>query len=563
MNFLLGARVLGVTRGGSVFLCVISALLLASCKSKFVTGHFSGNLTTFSASVLSHSASQKETLVDIEIVSQGRKSGVVFIRDEQKCPLYHFNVKHVQRGVYQLTLPFLNSKVIHLKKKGNCYLSELPIRADVCFSDKEFVLNLNDSENRKYLKISATPFQIRGPYEIEDARKFSLSEAVDLALEQNLDARVEYEKMTQAALRAKAAWLSLFPRLSVRCGMPLRALPDPMGFAITTVITSLGDFFPVFLPSRWFKAYSSSALGEAERVAFRAMRANLATQIEGVAHVLDQQSRIHEEYQRLIRLLDESRPRFLSHVESKALSMEKFKDFEQMIEELKLEEIRVKESYLATKRALASMIGLRNPDGIVSLDSGVGDVSISSAMPLQREEILKVARGRSFELEQIQHLIQSARYDQRSHWWLGLDSTGDASYSFGPALPTLIAVDQSKIRELEVMASKVDHDLAQRVYELVEAHNSDLQVHASALDVLRGSQESLAELIRLASLDGSLNPDAVVSKTQRLLRNLARYESIFTDFRVSRSRIDRLLLRGVYERLLPKPSVDARSVRTI
>ncbi len=538
---------------GLIFLITI----FSGCKNKFNQGHYSGTLTSSILASAKGQSSPSLLPVGIDIVSSDWSSGSIAIKDEAQKSLYQIKWRHLKRGTYELILPFFESKKVVLSKKGKCYLSEAPLRVDVCFSDREFVLNIFEPESNKYFKLIADPFQIPKPFEMEKAKQFKLSEALDLALMQNLENQMEYEKMTQALLKAKAAWLSLFPRLNIRAGSPLRYLPEVSNFALVTVSSALGDFLPVLLPSRWFRAYSSSALGEAERSAFRAMRANLATHVEGLAYILDQQVRIAAEYRKLTEMLSELRPKLFKHVEGKVLSEFHFNDFDRVSTEIALEQVRADHAVIAAKRAISQALGLKNPDGVIGVDAGEEGTLITAAVPLQQGEVLKLARERSFELEQIYHLIESAKYDQRSHWWLSLDPNGDQNYSLGLALPSLIQVDQSKVRHLELMRAQVDQDLAHRVYELVESFNGDVEIYSSTLKVFLETRNSVGRYMSAVAADGSFSPDVLVNKIQAHLHNLARLESVQTDFKISRSKLDRLLLRGSYERLLPKAALPA------
>jgi hypothetical protein len=518
--------------------------LFSGCKNKFIEGHYSGTLTS--------SQEQRFLPVGIDITSSPWNAGLILIKDESGSLLHEINWRHLKRGSYELILPFFKSQRVILTKKNNCYLSETPLRVDVCFRDQEFVLNILEPETHQYFKLIADPFQIPTPLAMEKPQELKLREALDLALLQNLENQMEYEKMTQSLLKAQAAWLSLFPRLNIRAGSPLVALPDVANFTLITVSTMLGDFLPVLLPSRWFQAYSSSALALAERNAFQAMRANLATQVEGLAYILDQQVRIASQYRDLSQLLVEMRPKLSQQVEEKLLSELDFSEFDRITTEIEIEQVRADYAVIAAKRAIAQSLGLKNPDGVLGVNLGEEKIIISDAKPLQREEVLHLARERSFELEQIYHLISSTQHEKKSHYWLALDPLGDSNYSFGLALAPLIRVDQSRIRQLELMRAQVDQDLAHRVYALVESFNGDAEIYPSTLKVFMESKDSLTRYLKaVAEGERTMNPDTLVGKIQVHLRAIARFESVLTDFKISRAKIDRLLLRGSYERLLP------------
>ncbi len=553
MVFLLGGGKLGLNWKSWGWLGLLLILGLSGCKSKFVAGHYSGSLTHFLPLGSVSESIQSVIPIEIDIVPEHRQSGLILIQDESKNLIHRFKFRHPKKGVYEIGLSFPDLRWIALKKKGNCYLSSGAqgdsTRVDVCFNEREFSLSVRDSDHHQYFRLSADPFQVPESYEMEAPRKFTLSEALDLALEKNLETRAEYEKMTQATLRAKAAWLSLLPRLNTRAGTTLLAMFVPVNIAVAAISSSLGDWMPVLLPSRWFRAHSSTSLGDAERMAFQAMRANLATHVESLAYVLDQQDKMVTLYDRWISQLGPMR----------------YEGLERVLVRLKLEQAQAQSVYHATRRALSQALGLHNPEavaGFVLADEPTllssGDrthsslESITSAVSLQQDEVLKLARERSFELEQVFHLIQSAKYDQKSHWWWSLDPTLDPNYSLGPALPTLIAVDQSRIQELHLMADRVSQDLAQRVYETVRAFNEGLRLFPLAERLYGDSEKELTELLNLILTGGPVNPDTLISKIQLLMGNLIRCEAILIDFRLSRAKIDRLLLRGSYERLLPR-----------
>ena len=102
---------------------------------------------------------------------------------------------------------------------------------------------------------------------LEIPRTYTLSEALQAALQMNFGTRIEYEHAIQARLSAKSAYLMLLPHLS--SGSVLQAI----GGGTIGIIQGLGDFAPFLFPSRWFQADQAAKRSLAEDDTLALMRA--------------------------------------------------------------------------------------------------------------------------------------------------------------------------------------------------------------------------------------------------------------------------------------------------
>jgi hypothetical protein len=534
-----GARPPKALRSVFFFLFI---LIVSGCKDHVPAGHYEGNLSVQDHSKLS-------TLpVGIDIVYHDFRSGSALLKNLQGKVLTTIDVRRTGMKELVLSLPSVRAQPFYLKKEKGCYSHHSNLRVELCSDGKNFVLNVHQLSGNPVLLLSGTTFPEGGPRINETPRKVTLDEAVELALTKSFASRVEYLKLKQAKFTAISGFLSLMPRLNLgslvwNASMDLAALPVSM-------IAAIGDLAPFMLPNRWMQAYEKKELYSAEKIAMILMQADLASQVEGLAYILDKDKKVSDLYQKLINFIST----LMSRVENETTK----KQLDLFLQSLLLDMSNMEDAVRVSRYALALSLGFQNPETVEALELNSERLTIDSAQnedPLKGEELTEIYRRRSFELKQLKHLKKVRHLERVEHWFTSLDPQGDSQYGIGPALFVLSHIDKLKIKELDAQQVYVDAQIAQKAHEVAASYNKSIRSYKIASRIHQNALDNLKLYFQDLPLE-KLDVDALETKIQKIISSTATLEGIRANFRIARSKVDRIYLQGYYQRLLPHLSSD-------
>ena len=118
---------------------------------------------------------------------------------------------------------------------------------------------------------------------------------------------------------------------------------------------------------------------------------------------------------------------------------------------------------------------------------------------------------------------------------------------------------KSQIAELVIKRDQLKSALYLNSFRTVLDYNEALENHRKLRKPITLDQqtEKLAGVLNEAGESASPNLELVKTSVQALISDVVQTETALAAFRTARAKIDRLLLRGYYERLLPHlPSLD-------
>ncbi len=204
--------------------------------------------------------------------------------------------------------------------------------------------------------------------------------------------------------------------------------------------------------------------------------------------------------------------------------------------------------------ALSQTMGLHNPEAIESISIGQEFLPIEAATPLNQRAIADWAVARSFEADQMNFMQQIAHMKKIELYFYWMDPSADQKSSLGFNLIGQIKVAQSQIDELKVKQEQIKTIVFQNSYRVVLDYNEALAAYRKTYEKAQEEQKTprYEALFDQVLRGGELNYEEAKSAIQQYLATVIEQESVLSAFRVARAKIDRLMLAGYYERLLPK-----------
>ncbi|HUP58773.1 MAG TPA: hypothetical protein VM598_15040, partial [Bdellovibrionota bacterium] len=381
--------------------------------------------------------------------------------------------------------------------------------------------------------------------ELEEPRSYRLDEAIERAFTQRFESRIEFERVMQARHLAARSYRELLPHFGIGSILALATAN------VSGILGSIGDLAPFLFPSRWQQARQDAFLAQAERDSLLVMRGNSGVQLEGFAYAIARDLAITRHYEEAIGEAERLRDLVRSLESMGALPIGSWQLVETSIHRMRDEHAAVGLGLRQALRHSAQALGLMNPEAVTALVLSADQAPIEAPEEIDTRQLLETAVQRSIEVRQAGFAIEAARVARRSVSFSWLDPAGESSLGFG--FPSRVEIARSRITELEASRAQLQSIVLQKASEAAEAHSFAVAAHARAREDLALQEARVARIRRAVEFGaGPTQLDLATALLDRL-RARASLETSVAAYRLSRAKIDRLLLRGHYSRLELQP----------
>jgi hypothetical protein len=302
-----------------------------------------------------------------------------------------------------------------------------------------------------------------GVYSIENLREVSQI--------QNLDSRIELERVLEAKHNAQASYLALAPRLTFNS---LATILSGGGVGLIGVI---GDLVPFLFPSNWYQAKGNQIQAEAENITHQIAKLNVATEVESLANVIIRDENIIQHYRALtgeaINLRQEVHVRELMGQYPAGAT----NNIDSILYGLQQDCLTLQNNLKDQYVQLAVMAGLPSLHAITKVFWKKESSDLNHPWHGNLEDLKKNVLSRSLEIQQMDKMNQLAQSNVKKSYWSWLDPSGN--YLTGLGLPfgenVLIAKDQlEQIRLQKLQVAQLAVQYAERSYNSYQdaiAHN--------------------------------------------------------------------------------------------
>lgn len=415
--------------------------------------------------------------------------------------------------------------------------------AEICFDDRNFHLKVMEaSEKEVALDLYGDRFPIRKKLGLEAPKAYTLEEAIERALKSNLNSRAAFEKVLQARLQVTANTLNLLPHLSA--SFLWNANPRYI-----TAIAPVQALAPFLLPSSWTRAWESQWDLLVQRDARIILRADLASIVEQLALAWDRDQQLLtlqvETYNVLKTKLGEGQILKAADPELKGPTAYRIR---KQLSAMEADIERLGASLKEDQYALSLALGYLNPKGVEKVTVPPFKMPTRPLPLYDAEDIADKARRRSFELRQLDSLAKVRRLNRAEYFVNWIDPSGDPKSGFGLNTFPQLTQATSKLHELGVRAEAVNQSLYFGSFRVVDQYNTAAQAifPPKPLKTLTELSQRIDEKMKVRSHRRSIFP-----MVRRYLARQSKDIATVTEYRIAKSKIDRLLLGGVYIQLLP------------
>ncbi|NDD93220.1 TolC family protein [bacterium] len=314
----------------------------------------------------------------------------------------------------------------------------------------------------------------------------------------------------------------------------------------------VSDLAPFLFPTRWMRAREAGHLADAARYSGILMRANSASIAEGLCYTL-----IHDE-QSLAQM--QKQHEFLSQIKDQIQGRERFgllppgasDDIRSLMNQLDQASLLLKETVREQYRALAQASGFMNPSAISAIRLDL-EATIEKPQPVVTEEFRRLALERSYELRQMNSLIDYAKGSQEQRYYNWIDPNSDPSSNLGFGFGSSLEIGRAQIREAILKHSQLQSILLQKVENTASQIESSIQRRTLALDGLALQRQRVKRLMDSLGLGKAISTTDLSLAVQQLMKS--ELELIDADFsyRIAHSNLMRLLFTDHYAQAAELP----------
>ena len=511
-------------------LLLFSSLFWLGCSDVLEPGHYEGILRE------SETRSPLGDIVALDLEFPSSRQGLLHVMNRQMKMTV--KIDDISQAGFALTIPVIVHPPLFLQAQpqdGNqpdrrCFVASGDWKAEFCVESRFIKFRLVNSEGQNVFHLSASRFTVQPGLRLEESASYTLERAIDVALhnEQGAD---------QADSRLASGYRGKFERM-VQMASSRVHLPTLMSFVPGVPIFLLAEQ----LVSRQQAHPSGEKVNE--QVLHKIQRDSLITNQANLVSVIEQGSYALNRDEQILALYIEGQKKVLEFQDQlrKVLPSESAGDVDRLdslMTKLRAQELEFEKKVREDRLFLSLAMGLRNPEGVKSVVvpplkfEGIGE-------SLDAIDLGRVALSRSFELEQFnfQKVVSQQTGAELPVQWMNSNAAG-------------IKLDLSDL-SLEKMQTWVMSGATQvgieynYALENLNLWHGDLQRRPKDLDsIFNRTKAIVEEKKRFKNRHLSRRIRSFLKFKVQDISNEAAY-------RIARSKVDRVLLKGSLDLLLPQ-----------
>jgi len=439
-------------------------------------------------------------------------------------------------------------QVLSAVPKSDCYKSSEnssgPFLLQFCGDGSQITLAVTDRQGIAVYNFQLSRLDPGQAPKMEVPADYTVSQLVNLAKARNFQTIVEFQKVLQARDNSINAHANLFPHFTTGDAINVAGLTD------LDYMKTIGDLVPFLLPSRWIRAHEASDQSDAEDDAWKVMDADGMNIAEALALTVMRDgevvSRLESQESSVIAIRD----LITAKEHAGAAQVGTSDDVTSIVNAIDNEIVLlngVQEEELA---ALSQAVGFYNPKAIRSVSFGADQAQAGFAIdtPLQPDlsDWTALAIARAPEYAQMQALLKLAKSEKHESYFNWLDPSASGNTGIGLGLPSLIAVGQDQIAEVQARTDQVKSILITKLSQAVSGMGESIQSYGlagTAVDIQNRRVERLTNNFRLA-VQVSM-ADLVGALQDQEKSDIDVINSKY-DYYSSLSRVHRILYDGIY-----------------
>ncbi|MFZ9595822.1 MAG: hypothetical protein ACO3A2_07050 [Bdellovibrionia bacterium] len=448
------------------------------------------------------------------------------------------------------------------QQETHCFLgqdSSTHYHAALCLNDASFSLKLTDLlSHRPLIQIQGNPIPpAHHQPTFEPPTTLTLNQAIKLATAQSTELRVENQILFRAKRSSIAGKLALFPHISLNLYQTAFVPGSPLG-----VMAILGDLAPFLFPSRWLKAQADTLQYQIEQDTARIVQLNLISQVENLAYLYVRDwSTYLKSSQLKERWVKEVIPS-LRHLEAQGALPAQSTNLALSYSDQATEDLRqLRNTIQDDLYTLALALNFFNPRAITHLELEEADLSIEQA-PLCQDpfRIAEQAYRVSIERRQLLTARRLAQNEKKTLYFLWFDPEGSSQTSLGLGLFEQFQMKNSSLIELELKEEQIQKSLYNTAEVTCRDYNRSLNSYEKLRTIQKLREEVFEQTLTRLKEAQATNGNFRVSvqdfsdSLDKLLKSTEDLAQAISHYRIHRTRLHRMLLKGRYQdALTPDP----------
>ena len=380
---------------------------------------------------------------------------------------------------------------------------------------------------------------------------YGMNELLGRAKFQSYASTQEVERVYQAKQSARVAAGNLLLRLNLRS---IVGVATGQGFSL---LETVENFLPFLFPSNWYRWQAAKYEFEADRQSLASLRGNQMNLVQGVYLSLQRDQLVLKELDAHIAWLKGIEAN-LRQEEAVGTISARSADFF-AIGTFRMESDRTLfKSYLDQQYAyLSQSVALSPLQGVNRLEE-IGVPDLASVQPILAADFAPQAQQVSHELQALKFLLRSAQETNQEVKW-GILSPDGVGLGFS-ASPTL-QISRSRVAETQIKINETFSGIEQQSVEIASEYNASLSRSVSLSNAILASQAHFEQLYQRhvrgeTGLQDADFVDQLRNIQQEILELKVDRLSVSHGWMITRSKLDRLLLKGAYSDLLTAAPVS-------
>lgn len=530
-----------------------SAILLTAsgCQLDLKPGHYEGNLLWQQSTTPSGDPVGIDVEFDKDIVDFYPEHGSITLKSTQGAVVTTMSIDHIHAHHFDLSIPAVRPQPFRLvrvpKHKESpdlrCFVDHRWL-AELCFEKNQLMLRVLDDNKAGVFKITASGFAREGFFPFEEPVNFRLSEAIERALHGNLDSRIAFEHVVQAKYAVLSAYLNLIPHITTN--LIWNAQPSYISY-----IATAQGLVPFLFPSYWLSARESQWDKKIKDDALTIMKADLAAMVEQMAYAYDRDQEIVELQGLVLNKVIEYRARLVSLETEGKLKKGSAQSLEALENKIKSDQQAVSRLLREEGYALAQALGFHNPEGVTGIEVPHFDPGCLGTPYLHRE-LAETASRRSFEIQQIDYMKKIGKLKKIELFMTWIDPTGDPKSSLGFNTISQVLMANSQLRELDLKREQLKITVFQNSYRVADEYNATLEELKESLANTDEKDRDLDAILKHGLKTKKFMPKTLTRHVRNYLSQEIGKVAKTAAYRIAKSKVDRLMLGGFFEYLMPK-----------
>ena len=389
---------------------------------------------------------------------------------------------------------------------------------------------------------------------LEDTTAFTSEELFKRALDQSFESRIEINRVIQAKKTEKLAWLSLTPHLN---------LGDAAVAASTSgigLLVAAGDLVPFLFPNHWYAASEKKQLSQAEQDAYVLLKSDTANGLANLCMAYQMDKEIVAAITEIKDLNAELLGRIVTRENLGLIFPGTHFSLAANLNNLEQTLITLRRGLIADRNAIALAAGFYNPFAIDQVTFNF-NADINNPAPIDMDSLLQEVYDHSYELKQMDHIVEAYRYSMKARKFTWMDPAGDIQGGIGAGLPVYIGIGKYQVKEWDERREQLKAILIQKVSQTYNNRKMAIDLYAKSAQGLELQNSRIATLQAQLTSGTNFDPIGFVIALRDLVDNQVNYIAAKYSFYMAQEQLDRARMSGHYEAIPFDTQQQSRNVK--